>query len=131
MKKRLRKKWHRGEFKQIGCSVLIPVTLESVDVILDQLTEIAEANNLIFIGGGLGRIVLPSDKYEDRIIPRKVEVLIRGLAFQTDLCKDCILGYFVDFTHRKVIGNKMEIQTQLESLNPEYKVNWEVDLWGG
>lgn len=48
MKKRLRKKLHRGGFQQYGISIMVPVTTESVEVALNAITDIANAHNLFF-----------------------------------------------------------------------------------
>jgi len=65
MKKRLRKKLHRGEFQQYGISIMIPATVETVETILNGITDIANRHNILFCGGGLGRFVLPSEEYSE------------------------------------------------------------------
>ena len=57
MKKRLRKKLHKGEFQQYGVSIMVPANTENVDTLLDTLTDIAERHDTIFCGCGLGRQV--------------------------------------------------------------------------
>ena len=42
---------------------MIPVSTESVDVVLNTITDIANAHNLLFCGGGLGQFILPSEEY--------------------------------------------------------------------
>jgi len=56
MKKRLRKKLHKGEFQQYGISIIVSVNAEKVDTTLDAIADTADRYSLLFCGGGLGRI---------------------------------------------------------------------------
>ena len=81
MKKRLRKKLHKGEFQHYGISIMAFANAENVDAILDTIAEIAERYDIIFCGGGLNRMILPSEKYGDLTIPTKV--LFLAMTFTT------------------------------------------------
>ena len=72
MKKRLRKKLHRGEFQQFGISLMVPVNAENVETTLNAITNIADQHKILFCGGGLGLFVLPSKEYGELDIPSKV-----------------------------------------------------------
>ena len=131
MKKRLRKKLHRGEFQQYGISIWVPVNTENIESTLDLMTNIAENNSILFCGGGLGRFVLPSEEYGDLQMPSKVESLISNIAFSPDTISDCVIGYFVHPTENKISQNVSDIiKTELEEkFQTEFKINCRIGLW--
>ncbi len=56
MKKRLRKKLHKGEFQEFGFEILIhfqqTITFEKKEIFFDDFIELIEELNLLFGGGG-------------------------------------------------------------------------------
>ncbi|MDR1601050.1 MAG: 50S ribosome-binding protein YggL, partial [Tannerella sp.] len=62
MKKRLRKKLHKGEFQQYGISLMVPVNVENIEPTLNSITDIANQYKILFCGGGLGQFILPSEE---------------------------------------------------------------------
>ncbi|GHT73322.1 hypothetical protein FACS189456_3610 [Bacteroidia bacterium] len=131
MKKRLRKKLHKGEFAQTGISIAIPITLETVEDALQTITDIAERYKILFIGGGLGRFMLPSKEYGDLDIPKKTLKLIELVALSKDPLPDYILGHFVNPTGSNIsadVTNKIESELkEVVGSNLQFIVNF--DLW--
>lgn len=131
MKKRLRKKLHKGEFQQYGISIWIPVTTESVEATLDTMAHIADSYKLLFCGGGLGRFVLPTDEYGDLEIPSKIEYLIISIALEPETLHNCIIGYFVNPTGKDIpvdIADKLKIDLE-NVLTVDFKINCRIGLW--
>jgi uncharacterized protein len=56
MKKRLRKKLHKGEFQEFGFDILIQfkqtISFDKKEVFIDDFIELIEELNLLFGGGG-------------------------------------------------------------------------------
>lgn len=131
MKKRLRKKLHRGEFQQYGVSIMVPVTTESVEAALNAVTDIANAHNLLFCGGGLGQFILPSEEFGELRIPSKVEFLITSIALGSEMPSDCIIGYFINPTEQEIsVDVAEEVKSELEkALKTDFKINCRIDLW--
>ena len=75
MKKRLRKKLHKGEFQQFGISLYVPSNLEDGERQLSVILDIADKNQILFVGGGFGYFSMPSEKYNDLDIPKKIQTL--------------------------------------------------------
>jgi hypothetical protein len=131
MKKRIRKKLHNGEFQQYGIAIMIPADVNNIEDRLHILTDIAETNHILFVGGGLGHFVLPSEEYGNLDIPTKVESIINLIAFIEDPLDDCIIGYFIHPTERE-IDNTLSEKVKLElnnALKMEFKINCKVNLW--
>lgn len=131
MKKRLRKKLHKGEFQQYGVSLMVPVNVEDIETTLDTITDIADRYKILFCGGGLGRFVLPSEEYGELEIPSKVEFLITTIAFGEEQLSDCIIGYFVNPVEKEISRNIADkVKSELESvLKVEFKINCRIGLW--
>jgi hypothetical protein len=131
MKKRLRKKLHKGEFQQYGISLMVPVSVENIETTLDAITDIADRYKILCCGGGLGRFVLPSEEHGELEIPSKVELLITTIAFGEEQLSDCIIGYFVNPVEKEIsrdIADK--VKAELESaLKVEFKINCRIGLW--
>ena len=131
MKRRLRKKLHKGEFQQNGISIMVPVNVENVESTLDAITDIADKYNILFCGGGSGRFVLPSEDYGELVMPSKLELLVTTIATGEDLFLDYIIGYFVNTVEKDIsrdVANK--VKTELENtLKDEFKINCRVSLW--
>ena len=92
MKKRLRKKLHKGEFQQTGISLFVPSNFDDVEKQLDIILDIADNNNILFVGGGFGRFTMPSEKYNNLDIPKKIEALIMYIALSVAPQLDGIIG---------------------------------------
>lgn len=131
MKKRLRKKLHKGEYKETGVSIRVLADQAAATEILDSFAEIADENGLIFCGGGIGHIMLPSEQYGDLTMPGKVEYLMCALAADPYLLTDCILGYFMDPTNKIISLEKIaSIKNGVEgNISTEYQINPGIDLW--
>jgi hypothetical protein len=131
MKKRLRKKLHKGEFQQYGISLMVPVNVENIEPTLDTITNIADRYKILFCGGGLRRFVLPSEEYRELEIPSKVEFLITTIAFGEEQFPDCIIGYFVNPVEKDISRDVADkIKAELEStLKIEFKINCRIGLW--
>lgn len=130
MKKRLRKKLHKGEFAKIGISVRVSVTDANVADILDKLAEMADENRLIFYGGGAGHIITPGEEYGNITMPWKVEFLMLALMPDPYLSADAIIGYYADPVARSISDNRIEsVKKAINSLNVEHDANYSVDLW--
>lgn len=131
MKKRLRKKLHRGEFQQYGISIMISTTVETVETILNGITDIADRYNILFCGGGLGRFVLPSEEFGELEMPSKMEFLVMNIALGPETLSDCIIGYFVNPAGREITVNTAnEVKTELQSaLGIDFKINCRINLW--
>ena len=96
MKRRLRKKMHKGEFQQYGISIMVSANSENADTLLDTITGIANRHNLLFCGGGLGRLIVPSAEYGNMKIPSKVISVLMGIAKEPTALSGCIVGFFVN-----------------------------------
>ena len=130
MKKRLRKKLHKGEFKEVGIFVKVSVTDATAGDILDKLADIADANKLIFCGGGAGHIITPGEEYGDITMSRKIEYLMLALIPDPYLLSDGIIGYYTDPTTKNISHDKSEkVKAAINALNVEHKANYSVDLW--
>jgi hypothetical protein len=131
MKKRLRKKLHKGESQQYGISIMVPTTVETVETILNGITDIADRYNILFCGGGLGRFILPSKEFGELEMPSKVEFLVMNIALTPETLSDCIIGYFVNPAGREIIVNTAdEVKTELQNvLGIDFKINCRISLW--
>ena len=131
MKKRLRKKLHKGEFQQYGISIMVSANSENVDTILDTIIEIAERHNIIFCGGGFGRLMVPSEKYNDMEIPSKVVFLAMCFAKNPQILSDYIVGYFINPAAKEIAADVTEkVNAELEkALEANFKINRQVSLW--
>ncbi|MDL2320709.1 YggL family protein [Alistipes sp. OttesenSCG-928-B03] len=130
MKKRLRKKLHKGEFQEVGIFVKVTVTGATAADVLDKLADIADTNRLVFSGGGVGHIILPSEEYGDITMPRKVEYLMSALISDPYLLSDGIIGYYSNPAAKMIPLEKIEsVKASINALNMEYKANYCVDLW--
>ena len=131
MKKRLRKKLHKSEFQQFGISIFITVNEDNAKEKLDSIIGVAENNNLLFIGGGFGHFTLPSEKYGNMDIPKKIETLINYIALSNEPLPDCIIGYFIKPYEKEIcIEVAQKVKSELEiALNTEVKINLRIDLW--
>jgi len=131
MKKRLRKKIHKGEFQQYGISIMVTANAENVDSIMDTIAEIAERHNIIFCGGGLSRLMLPSDKYGDLKIPSKVVFLAMTIVKDPQILSDCIVGYFINPVGKEIAESIAdEVNAELEkTLEASLKINRRIGLW--
>lgn len=91
------------------------IELENIDDLLDKLTEIAERNDVKFMGGGNGRIVMLDKEYGDYEIPNEiVDLMIKII---TDKSSTDIMGYFIDIDNTEFSPQKLEnIKMQLKSL---------------
>ncbi|MDR0232875.1 MAG: hypothetical protein LBI82_12260 [Dysgonamonadaceae bacterium] len=131
MKKRLRKKLHKGEFQQLGISLFVPSNLDDAEKQLDIILNIADNNNIFFIGGGFGRFSMPSEKYNDLDIPKKIESLITYIALSNEKQLDGIIGYFIKPFEKEICNDVAEkVKSELEmTLKAEFKINLRIDLW--
>lgn len=129
MKRRLRKKLHKGEYREIGISLKISVTDKATDV-LDKLYDIADANKLIFCGGTAGYVITPGQEYGNFKIPKKIGYLMSVLISNPYSFSDDIIGYYFDPITKTISADKIEnIKVAIHALNVEYKANYSVDLW--
>ena len=131
MKKRLRKKFHKAEFQQFGISLFVPSNFEDAEKQLDIILDIADNNDILFIGGGYGRFSMPSEKYNDLDIPKKIETLITCIALSNEKQLDGIIGYFINPFEKEICNNVAEkVKSELETtLKSEFKINLRIDLW--
>ena len=131
MKKRLRKKLHKSEFQQFGISLFVPSNLEDAEKQLDIILDIADNNHILFIGGGFGRFSMPSEKYNDLDIPKKIETLITYIALSNEKQLDGIIGYFIKPFEKEICNDVAEkVKSELETaLKAEFKINLRIDLW--
>jgi len=131
MKKRLRKKLHKGEFQQFGISIYVPVNVDNVKEKLDAIVDVAENNNILFIGGGFGYFMLPSAEYGNMDIPKKIETLINFIALSNEPQHKAIIGYFINPYEKEISINIAEkVKSELkEVLQTEFKINERIDLW--
>jgi hypothetical protein len=131
MKKRLRKKLHKGEFQQYGISIMVPVNADNLETTLDTLTDIADQNNILFCGGGLGRFVVPSEEYGELKIPSKLEFLVMNIALRPETLTNCIVGYFINPVEREIRINIAEkVKAELKNiLKPDFKISCRIGLW--
>ena len=130
MKKRLRKKLRKGEFQEMGIFVNIFVTDKTVSDVLDKLADVADANGLIFSGGGAGHVIVPGEEYGDITMPRKVEYLMTAIISDPYLLTDGVIGYYSDPSEGKIPDDKVEnVRSSINALNVEHQVNYSVDLW--
>jgi len=131
MKKRLRKKLHKGEFQEFGISIFVPVNEDNVQEKLDAITAIADENNILFIGGGLGYFTLPSERYGNMDVPKKIETLINFITLSNEPQPDYIIGYFMKPFEKEINVNVVQkVKFGLnEALKTEFKINDRIDLW--
>ena len=130
MKKRLRKKLRKGEFKEIGVSIRVTVTDATAADVLDGLADIADVNKLTFAGGGAGHIITPGEEYGEITMPRKVESLLLALIPDPYLLSDNIIGYYADPIAKTISADKIErVKSAINALNVEHQANYDVDLW--
>ena len=131
MKKRLRKKLHRGEFQQYGISIMIPTTVETLETILNGITDIASRHNILFCGGSLGRFVLPSKEFGELEMPSKVEFLVMNIALNPETLSDCIIGYFINPKEKEItIDAADKVKEELQNtLKVDFKINCRISLW--
>jgi hypothetical protein len=131
MKKRLRKKLHKREFAQYGISFFVEANENNVEGRLDIITEIADNNNIFFIGGGFGFFTMLPEKYGNFDIPKKIEDLIFFLALSNQPQFNGIIGYFINPKEKEIDKNVAEkVKSELENaLQTEFKINLKIDLW--
>ena len=131
MKKRLRKKLHKGEFQQFGISLFTPANTDNAKELLNAITNIADKNDILFIGGGLGYIILPAEEYGNLDIPANIEILITYIALSNEEQLDGIIGYFIKPFEKEICKDAAEkIKSELETaLKTEFKINLRIDLW--
>lgn len=130
MKKRLRKKLHKGEFQETGIFVKICIAGQPVPDVLDKLADIADVNGLMFSGGGAGHIIFPGEEYGNITIPRKVENLMTALISDPYLLTDGVIGYYSDPAGGKIPDDKARnVRSSINALNVDHKANYSVDLW--
>ena len=131
MKKRLRKKLRKGEFQQFGISLFVPSNLDDAKKQLDMILDIADNNNLLFVGGGFGHFSMPSEKYNNLDIPPKVVTLIEFIALSNEPQLDGIIGYFINPLENEISKDvAQKVKSELEmSLKTEFKINLKIDLW--
>ena len=131
MKKRLRKKLRKGEFQQFGISLFVPSNVDDVERQLDIILDIANNNDILFIGGGFGLFTMPSEKYNHLDIPKKIETLITYIALSNEEQLAGIIGYFIKPFVKEIDNDIAEkVKSELESaLKKECKVNIRIDLW--
>jgi hypothetical protein len=131
MRKRIRKKLHKGEFQQFGMSIMVSTSVENIENILDIITSISDKYHVLFCGGGLGRFVLPSEEYGNLDIPSKVEFLINAIAFGTEPLPEAVIGYFTHPIEKEIdaeVADKIKNELE-EALQTEFKMNCRIDLW--
>jgi len=58
------------------------------------LFPIADDNELIFCGDGIGNIIVPNEKYGNLTMPKKIENLVLALISDPYLLTDYIIGYY-------------------------------------
>lgn len=91
------------------------IELENIDDLLDKLTDIAEQNDVKFMGGGDGRIVMLDEEYGDYEIPNEIVELI--MKVMIDKSSTDIMGYFIDIDNIEFSPQKLEnIKMQLKSI---------------
>ncbi|MCL1942474.1 MAG: 50S ribosome-binding protein YggL [Candidatus Azobacteroides sp.] len=131
MKKRLRKKLHKGEFQQVGISFFTPANTDNVNKVLDAITHIADKNDILFIGGGPGYIIMPAEKYGNMDVPANIEALITDISLSTGEQLDGIIGYFIKPFEKEICKDAAEkVKSELEiALGSEFKINLRIDLW--
>ena len=131
MKKRLRKKLRKGEFQQFGISLFVPSSLDDAENQLDIILNIADNNNIVFVGGGFGRFSMPPKKYNNLDIPKKVVTLIEFIALSNEPQLDGIIGYFINPLENEISKDiAQKVKSELEMyLKTEFKINLKIDLW--
>ncbi len=84
MKKRIRKKLHVGEYKQCGNVIILNTKgeVEIAEIILDKLQPIIDEFSLTVVGGGTGRILIPSRK-GNKYIPDFAGAVITAVVEET------------------------------------------------
>ena len=131
MKRRLRKKLHKAEFQQFGMSLYAPSNFDDAEKQLDTILDIADNNDVLFVGGGFGRFSMPSEKYGNLDVPKKIVTLITYIALSNEEQLEGIIGYFIK-PFDKEISNDVakKVKSELEtSLKVEFKINLRIDLW--
>ena len=131
MKKRQRKKLHKGEFQQFGISLFVPSDGSNVQESLGVITDIADKNAILFIGGGFGYFVMPSEEYNNLDIPKKIVDLATFIVSNHEQPFDGIIGYFINPFKNEITKDVAEkVKSELETaLNAELKINLRIDLW--
>jgi len=131
MKRRIRKKLHKGEYQEFGISIFVPVNGDNIQETLDSIITVAENNNIIFIGGGFGYFTLPSKEYGNMDIPKKIETLIKFIALSNEPQLDGIIGYYIKPYEKEIcIEVAQNVKSELEiNFKTDLKINLNVDLW--
>jgi len=131
MKRRLRKKLHKAEFQQFGMSLYVPSNFDDAEKQLDTILDIADNNDILFVGGGFGRFSMPSEKYGNLDVPKKIVTLITYIALSNEEQLEGIIGYFIKPFEREISKEIAEkVKSGLETaLNTELKMNLRIDLW--
>ncbi|BEG98654.1 hypothetical protein [Bacteroides sedimenti] len=95
MKKRLRKKLHVGEYKyRKGFCVYLPVTKENVTDHLENMSQIAKDNNLLFMGFGCDTINFSDESFIKKPIPLEIFIFLKStIAYREDY-EDLLIAYF-------------------------------------
>ncbi|MCL1938303.1 MAG: 50S ribosome-binding protein YggL [Candidatus Azobacteroides sp.] len=131
MKRRIRKKLHKDEFQQFGISLFTSANADNANEMLNAITNIADKNNILFIGGGLGYLTMPSEEYDNLDIPTKIGTLITSIALSNEEQLDGIMGYFIKPFEKEICNDVAEkVKSELETaLKTEFKINLRIDLW--
>ncbi len=130
MKKRLRKRLHLKEFQEIGCALKVATTETDIQTTLDDIANLATDNDIQFIGGGLGYIILPHVEDKNSEVPDKAAFLVESLATIPDLFPDFVMGYLINAKGKKITENqKTAIRNYISTLTVESDVNYKCDLW--
>ena len=131
MKQRLRKKLRKGEFQQFGISLFVSSNLDDVENQLDIILDIADNNNLLFVGGGFERFSMPPEKYNNLDVPKKIVILIEFIALSNEPQLDGIIGYFINPLENEISKDiAQKVKSELEMyLKTEFKINLKIDLW--
>ena len=131
MKKRLRRKLHKGEFQQFGISLFVPTNIDDAEKHLDIILDVADNNNILFIGGGFGLISMPSEEYNNLDVPKKIVTLITFIALSKEKQSEGIIGYFIKPFENEICNDVAEkVKSELETaLKVDFKINLRIDLW--
>ena len=130
MKKRLCKKFHKGDFKEVGVSIRVSANADTAADVLGNLATIADDNGLVFCGGGIGHFITPNEKYGNLTMPKKVEDLMLALIPEPYLLTDCVVGYYTNPSAKIISADKIEsMKAAINALNVEHGANYSVDLW--
>ena len=127
MKKRIRKKRHLGEFKQLCNVITIETdgTEETAEAILDKFEPIIDKFSLTVAGGGAGRILIPSKK-NNKYVPDVAALVITAIAQEglTDQMMFCVYVKGVTAVPQAALD---EIKETFGELN--VKVGKRIDVW--